>query len=217
MESVEGLTRGAVSVAMQYVPDVKVDEVEAALDNLADSISQRLRTPSISAKLAHAHDVIFDEIGYRGDAQDYYNPDNSFLPVVIERGKGMPILLCLMYQAVMYRLGIQVYGLNTPGHFMVEVIDQPPQDESEGSRQKRGMIVDPFYGGTLLTFDEAYERMESVIMRPIARDGSNVSRASHRQWLLRILNNLVHIYDRECQRENMGAALEMMQALEQHS
>lgn len=75
-------------------------------------------------------------VGFRGNEQDYYNPDNSCVNMVLQSHTGIPITLGLLYMAVAQRLGLQLHGLNLPGHFMVG-------NNLEGVTN---LLVDPFDG-----------------------------------------------------------------------
>jgi regulator of sirC expression with transglutaminase-like and TPR domain len=77
-----------------------------------------------------------------GNATDYYNPRNSYLPLVLKTREGLPITLTLVYKCVLDGLGLTVHGINAPGHFMAGV-ESADADGAEPAR----MLVDPFEGG----------------------------------------------------------------------
>ena len=157
---------------------------EAIVQRLSQTVRRRVRSHSQQAVLAHLHDVLFEVFGLQGNTEDFYNPSNSYLPDVFRTRLGIPISLVLIYKCVAEPLGIVVHGVNAPGHFLAEV-PSVPQGE------KASMYVDPYYGGMLLNKSEVALRIEQTTGRPLRASKPRLSRATHRQWLHRMLNNLL--------------------------
>jgi regulator of sirC expression with transglutaminase-like and TPR domain len=198
LETTNGLFRASVAISMHALPHVVLLEVERRVSRLADQVRQRVSSNNRAALTAHLHHELFERNGFRGNVDDYYNPMNSFVPVVLETGLGIPISLALIYKVVATRLGLRVEGINAPGHFLVSVADS-----------SRPMIVDPFFDGQMLTRDEAFERMEQATGRSVSRTEQNLMPATHRQWIGRMLQNLVSIYAASGQSEDVAAMSEL--------
>ena len=66
--------------------------------------------------------MLFEVFGLRGNAEDYYNPANSYLCDVLATRRGLPITLSLVYKLVAEGVGLEVHGVNAPGHFLVDEI-----------------------------------------------------------------------------------------------
>jgi regulator of sirC expression with transglutaminase-like and TPR domain len=94
-------------------------------------------------KMAAINRHLFDELGYSGDHDEYYDPRNSYLNQVFERRLGSPISLALVQMEVARRLGIPLDGVSFPGHFLVRL----PVDDGV-------LVMDPFNGGRPLDVDE---------------------------------------------------------------
>jgi regulator of sirC expression with transglutaminase-like and TPR domain len=94
--------------------------------------------------------VLSEEMGFTGDEDDYYDPRNVLLGPLLERRKGMPILLSVLWMEVGRRAGIPVAGIGLPGHFIVRV-GPPP-----------GTLADPFAGGVPLTVDDCRRKVKSL-------------------------------------------------------
>lgn len=203
LESTIGLVRASVAIAMHDRADSATQQVERQLVEMAERISKRVRSRQPQAVLAHLHQVLFEEEGFRGNTEDYYNPLNSYLPAVLELRIGIPITLSLVYKSVAEHLGLRVEGVNAPGHFVLRVMT------NEG-----WMIIDPFFGGGVLTEEEAFERMERVTGRPVPRAGRYLSPASHSQWLSRMLTNLQHIFATRDRRHDLAAMSELQSLLD---
>ncbi len=183
MDEVEcgtNLFRAAFAIALHERPEADLAATETVIENLADTVRRRAQSQRPQALLAHLHDVLFDVFGLSGNMDDYYNPANSYLPEVLRTRRGIPISLTLIYKRVAESLGIVVYGINAPGHFLAEV----------ETANQQSMFVDPFYKGGVLNESEIAKRIEQATGRPIPVNLAIVPRATHRQWLGRMLNNL---------------------------
>ncbi len=202
IESINGLFVAAIAISMHAVPDISPLEVERLVSHLADKVRQRVRSHNRVALIAHLHHEMFDRIGFRGNQNDYYNPNNSLVTEVLETGLGIPLSLALIYKVVATRLGLRVEGINSPGHFLVSVADS-----------SRPMIIDPFHGGQMLTRDEAFERMDRATGRSVPRLDRFLAPATHRQWIGRMLQNLVFAYSSIGSSDDAAAMTELCNLL----
>ena len=210
IDTTDGLVSCVTAVAMQEMPDADPAAVLTELDRLAEQVTDRLHTDSPQARLAHAHAVLFDELGFAGDTEHYDDPRNSYLPRVLDRKRGLPITLALIYKAVLERVGMTVHGVNAPGHFMAAVVSgDPGQKHAE-------MIVDVFAGGRALTDSQAIERIGEVLGRPAPHDRSLLAHATHAQWLLRIIQNLIAAFTRRDARPQLAAMTGLRAATLKH-
>ncbi len=215
IDTTRGLVRCAVAVAMHQLDDADPDAVEAQIITLATSIRDRVNTDQPRALLAHAHAVLFDEARFAGNTDDYYHPDNSYLPRVLETRQGLPITLVLLYKAVLETLGLRVVGINAPGHFLAGVQDAEngPADPA-GSPKAVRLLIDPFHGGKMLSREEAFARIEEIAGGMVARDDALLRPATHTQWLIRLIQNLVTAFDKLGRRDDMNAMLELRSLVE---
>jgi len=203
VETGAGLFCAAFAVALHERPEANWAEVETIVENLSDTIARRVRSRTTSALLAHLHDVLFDVLGLRGNVDDYYDPANSYLPDVLRTRQGLPITLVLIYKRVAEPLGLIVHGVNAPGHFLAEVVD--PAGEST--------YIDPFFGGGVLTKAEIFERIEQATGREVVLTPQLLTRATHRQWLGRMLNNLQAAFAAHGQDRDVYAMQELQSLL----
>jgi len=108
LNSPDALLGGAIAIAMHSMKKVDATAVDARLHHYADTVRERVRGNQLQAILAHLHCVLFDEEGFCGNAEDYYNTANNFLPAVLESKRGLPITLSLIYKNVAGRLGVRL-------------------------------------------------------------------------------------------------------------
>lgn len=182
------LLEAALLVATHRYPDLDVKYYLDVLEDFGTRIAEQVGIDSGPAeKVAALNHYLFDELGFAPNAQDYFDPRNSFLNDVVERRTGIPITLSLVYMAVGRFLGLKISGVSYPGHFLVKC------DLSDGI-----IVLDPFSRG---------QSLDLVDLQRLLREarGGEVSRAivagclvaaSKREILLRMLRNLKMIYVR---------------------
>ncbi|MDB6162571.1 MAG: hypothetical protein JWL98_3 [Xanthomonadaceae bacterium] len=168
----------------------------AAYDALIEDHSRHLR-PQIEAidsyplKMQTINRHLFEEVGYAGNHDEYYDPRNSYLNEVFDRRLGNPISLAMVQMEVARRLGIPLDGVSFPGHFLVRL----PIDD--------GMLVmDPFNRGRPLDEDELRLRARPHLGGEMPDDEALfriLNPASHRSMLMRMLRNLHGVY---CERDD---------------
>lgn len=198
INSPDALLTGAVAVAMHHMEDVDLAAVDATLQGYVDTVRSRVRGQQPQAVLAHLHEFLFEEQGFLGNAQDYYNPLNSYLPAVLESKRGLPITLSLIYKVVAERLGMRAWGVGLPGHFVAGVeVDGAP------------MLVDAFAGGRIITPDESQARLRDTFGADVEWSEDLLRPASNRHWLTRILQNLLNVFGSRGQYNDVAAVLEM--------
>ncbi len=124
------LDEAALLIAAHARPDLDVDHELGRLDALAAGCP----VPTLEGVIRH----LFDDLGFRGDTEDYANPANSYLHEVLTRRLGIPISLSVVTMEVGRRLGVPLVGIGMPGHFLVRHLGEPP------------VFLDPFGGGRRL-------------------------------------------------------------------
>jgi regulator of sirC expression with transglutaminase-like and TPR domain len=134
---------------------------------------------------------LFDEVGFTGNREHYDDPSNSFLNEVLERRTGIPITLALVYIEVARRAGIQIEGVNFPGHFLLRY----PPAASDGVVIK-DLILDPFHRGARLSENDCRRLLQRHVGEEAAFDPALLAPATKRQMLTRMLLNLKRIYVR---------------------
>jgi len=137
--------------SIEGTPPAARRSAESVLDAAASAVRERTAgTRSSFQKARLLARVLSEEQGFAGDEDDYYDPRNVLLGPLLERRKGMPILLSVLWMEVGRRAGIPVAGIGLPGHFVVRV-GPPP-----------GTLADPFAGGVPLTVDDCRRKVKAL-------------------------------------------------------
>ncbi|WP_277187118.1 SirB1 family protein [Caballeronia sp. BR00000012568055] len=181
------LTEAALSIAQDAYPDLDLQATLAEIDELV--VRARRRMPDdadIKQKVDALNRYFFRELGFSSNLNDYYDPDNSHLNVVLRRRRGIPITLAVVYLEMAEQLGLPVRGVSFPGHFLLRVA-VPGQD----------LMLDPTNGQTL---SEA--QMVEMLEPYVQRVGESISSAlrvllqpaTRREIIARMLRNLKGIY-----------------------
>ncbi|WP_159016527.1 SirB1 family protein [Cognatiluteimonas profundi] len=166
--------------------------LDAALyDALISSHSAHLRpevdaTDSFPLKMQAINRHLFDELGYAGNHDEYYDPRNSYLNEVFDRRLGNPISLALVQMEVARRLGLPLDGVSFPGHFLVRL----PIDDGV-------LVMDPFNRGRPLDEEELRLRARPHLGGEMPDDEALfriLNPASNRSMLMRMLRNLHGVY-----------------------
>ncbi|MFI4859697.1 MAG: transglutaminase-like domain-containing protein [Phycisphaerales bacterium JB063] len=212
LNTTRGLVRSAVAVSMHELDHADIINVEIEIDDYARQVLERVNNPkNARAVVAHTHEVLFEEARFRGNLGDYDNPRNSYLGSVLRTRLGLPITLALLYKAVLDGVGVPCFGINAPGHFLAAL---PADATSQVVGDDPITFIDPFAGGRLLTRDEALQRVLQTSPHALL-DDDPLPVATHKQWLLRIIRNLIAGFDRNEQHSDTAAMLEMTRMIEE--
>ncbi len=179
------LLRASLAYARAEYPALDVERYVAKIESLALRVRQELNDVlDEKTVLSTLNRVLFEEEGFHGNKDDYYDPRNSYLNEVLERKTGIPITLSLVYMEVARRVGMLVFGVGMPGHFLLKHYD------IEGKQT----FIDPFHSGHLLSEAECEVRMEEVYEGQMQLRPEFMNTVGKRQILTRMLNNLRSIY-----------------------
>jgi regulator of sirC expression with transglutaminase-like and TPR domain len=150
------------------------------------------KDPGQDAPLAPRIDAInrylFTLLGFVGNREQYDDPRNSCLNEVMDRKKGIPITMALVYIEIARRAGMRAEGVNFPGHFLVRILA-----DAHAENPTEAMIVDPFHGGAILNEGDCRQLLNRV-GDGSAFEPSLLARATRRQVLVRMLHNLKRLY-----------------------
>jgi regulator of sirC expression with transglutaminase-like and TPR domain len=194
------LAGAALWLAAEEYPELDPQVYLGRLESLAERVRvAHARRPGPFAALEALRSVLVEEEGFAGNTDDYYDPRNSFLNEVLERRVGIPITLSLVWIEVARRAGIDLEGVNLPGHFVVRLLDR-----------RSSLLVDPFCEGMLLTPEGCEERLRQTHGEDARLSVEDLAAAGSKQILVRMLNNLRLVY---LETEDYGRALAVVDRL----
>ena len=149
------------------------------------------------------NEYIFDELGFHGAEEDYYDPGNSFLNIVFDKKTGIPITLSIIYAEVAKNIGLDLKIVGFPGHVIV--------------KYKNEIILDPFYRGKLLTIEDLEEILDRNFGDGIEFVPEYLNEATTEQLLTRLLRNLKNAYTQSYAYDNAMKCTDMILGMQPES
>jgi len=181
------LLQAGLLIARDEYPQLDVASYQAELDRHVEALAPRLAAqPNTRGQLAELNRYLFQEQGFTGNQQDYYDPRNSYLNEVFDRRLGIPISLGIIQIELARRLGLQLEGVSFPGHFLVRL-------PMEGGL----LVLDPYHQGRSIDADELKLRARPHLGGTDIDDQQLLdilAPAGHRAILTRMLRNLKGLY-----------------------
>jgi regulator of sirC expression with transglutaminase-like and TPR domain len=175
-----GLADAALVLAAEFQPAFDPNVPLAALDRLGEDAARSVPgAGDAAARVAGLIAFLSGEAGFRGNQQQYDDPRNSFLDVVLERRTGIPITLAIVYNEVAARIGLELQGVSFPGHFLLRTPGEPP------------LVVDAFHGA-LLEMEDCEALLKRALGETARLTPEWLAPTGTRQVVVRMLGNLKH-------------------------
>jgi regulator of sirC expression with transglutaminase-like and TPR domain len=176
------LAEGALLIACQRDPAVEPLRYLSHLDQWAGELKGRMRNrQDAETSLNQLAGYLGQEQGFRGNKEDYYNPENSLLNKVLENRQGIPLSLSILYLSVAARLALPLSGIPLPGHFLV-------------ASKKHDLWYDPFEGGKRLSGEDLQQTLEKLFGNRTRVSKALLKPMGKRLILARLVRNLKQIY-----------------------
>ncbi len=161
--------------------DLDISKYIKKINEIGNSLSLKINEiKNPTYLISMLNEYLFDELGFRGAEEDYYDPGNSFLNVVFDKKTGIPITLSIIYAEVAKNIGLDLQIVGFPGHVIV--------------KYKNEIILDPFYRGRLLTIDNLEEILDRNFGDGVEFIPEYLNEATTEQLLTRLLRNLKNAY-----------------------
>ena len=182
-------------------PDLDVDEYIKKVAKIGMSLKESIsdvKNPTYLISMLNEH--LFENLGFSGDDDDYYNPKNNFLNEIIDKKIGLPITLSILYVEVAKFIGLDLKIVGFPGHVIVKYNEE--------------MILDPFYDGRLLHLDDLQEILDNNFGDQIEFKPEFLDEVKSEEILVRLARNLKNsyvqsfVYDKALRCTNMVLAIE---------
>lgn len=186
------IAEAALVLAREEYDGIDVDAYLQRFADLADKARAFLGdAEDPRERIERLNHFLFVAEGFSGNRDDYYDPRNSYLNDVLDRRKGIPISLAVVYCELAQRLELPVFGVSFPGHFLARHLGDPD------------VIIDPF-AGRVISEAECARRLEGLFGEDVEFDTRLLRPAGPREILARMLNNLKQIY---VERQDFSRAL----------
>jgi regulator of sirC expression with transglutaminase-like and TPR domain len=196
------LLHAALLIARLDNDELDVEAYRREVERLAKKLAGRLpKDADDKAKLAALNKYLFTERGFHGSRADYYHRANSYLNEVLDDREGLPITLSVVYIELGRRLGLKLEGVGLPGHFVVRHI--PAKGEAQ--------LIDAYEGGKPLSRAEAAKKVEDIT--GAKWEEGFLAAVAPREVIVRMLNNLLRIAQREQDFEGSARYLDAIIAL----
>jgi regulator of sirC expression with transglutaminase-like and TPR domain len=183
------LLEAAIAVAQDEYPRLDPQGVLAQVDALADRLKRRIPADAaVLQKLRFLNRYFFQDLGFAGNVNDYYDPRNSYLHEVLNTRRGIPITLALLYTELATQIGLSARGISFPGHFLVKL------------RATKGeVVIDPLSGRSLSREDlderlGPYRHERGLTGEFEVPLGLFLQAATPRDVIARLLRNLKEIH-----------------------
>lgn len=189
------LAEAALLIAAEEYPRLDVALYLERIDKIGDIVRERAIQAHNSLDILSAiNTTLFDDLGFRGNVENYYDPRNSFLNEVIDRRTGIPITLTILYMEVAKRVGLHVEGVGMPGHFIAKLTT----DSGE-------VFIDAFNGGR--SFGEAgcAGLLSEMSGGRLTLKPEHMAAVTKKAILARMLSNLMGIYAASDHRRALAA------------
>jgi regulator of sirC expression with transglutaminase-like and TPR domain len=192
------LGEAALLIAKDEYPNLDVKKYLKRLDLMAQHLKEVIGNqtdPKTVIKLINKY--LFEELGFEGNRQEHADPKNSFLNDVLDRKKGLPITLSLIYIELARRLKLPIYGVGLPLHFIVKykTADNIADNKAiKDIKDIKDIYIDPYNFGAILSEADCKSKVSELYVGKVEFKKEFLDVVSKKQILVRMLNNLRAIY-----------------------
>lgn len=198
------LTEAALVIALEEYPSLQLDRYLDQIDEWGEAIRERIEgSPDIERIVAEINRFLFEQEGFHGEADDYYDPRNAYLNEVLDRHAGLPIALSILYIEISRRVGVEMAGVSLPGRFLVKVTG--PWGE---------LLIDPFDGGRVLTSLECQLILDRVYGGAVSLNEHHLRATTRHDVLARVLSHIKAIHQARGEADRVMADIDRLLMLD---
>jgi len=185
-------------------PELNISKYVEKINEMGNSLKIKIgQVKNSTYHISMLNEYLFDELGFDGAEEDYYDPGNSFLNVVLDKKTGIPITLSIIYAEVAKSIGLDLQIIGFPGHVIV--------------KYKEEIILDPFYSGRLLTIEDLEEILTRNFGEVDVLVPEYLNEATTDQLLTRLLRNLKNAYTQSYAYNNAMKCTDMILGMQPES
>lgn len=185
-------------------PDLNVDNYIQKINKIGMSLKESIndvKNPTYLISMLNEH--LFQNLGFRGDNDDYYNPKNNFLNEVIDKKSGLPITISILYVEIAKFVGLDLKIVGFPGHVLVKYNEE--------------MVLDPFNDGALLDVDDLQDILDVNFDGHLEFQPEFLDEIKSEQVLVRLARNLKNSYIQSYVYDNALRCTDMVLAIDPES
>ena len=184
--------------------DLDISKYVEKINEIGNSLRMKINgVKNPTYLISMLNEYLFDELGFCGAEEDYYDPGNSFLNIVLDKKTGIPISLSIIYAEVAKNIGLDLKIVGFPGHVIV--------------KHKNEIILDPFYRGRLLTIENLEEILDRNFGEGVEFVPEYLNEATTEQLLTRLLRNLKNAYTQSYAYDNAMKCTDMILGIQPES
>ena len=185
-------------------PELNISKYVEKINEMGNSLKIKIgQVKNSTYHISMLNEYLFDELSFDGAEEDYYDPGNSFLNVVLDKKTGIPITLSIIYAEVAKSIGLDLQIIGFPGHVIV--------------KYKEEIILDPFYSGRLLTIEDLEEILTRDFGEVVEFVPEYLNEATTDQLLTRLLRNLKNAYTQSYAYNNAMKCTDMILGMQPES
>lgn len=188
------LLSGVLIIAKYQYPDLDEEKIRKHIDQIKQDVWLELNE-SLTAleKVRVLNHIIFDVHNFSGNTTNYHAPQNSYINNVLESKKGNPLSLSIVYAIVAQDLGIPIYGVNLPEHFVLAYIDESGILKEDKTGDDVLFYINPFSKGSVFSKKEVDAFLKQLKLEP---QDAYYRPCSNLDILKRLVNNLINSYEK---------------------
>jgi regulator of sirC expression with transglutaminase-like and TPR domain len=203
-----GIGQLALECALFEYPDLDINEEVLSFQSLSKAIEGRVsECETALAKVNTLSEYLFDEVEFRGNTDNYYDPRNSFINDVLDRRLGIPISLSIVYVEVASRLGLECVPIGAPGHLILKI------NIEDGTTY----FIDPFNKGIVMSEPESIEFFQRKVGLSYDLDQLTFDPINKHDLILRLFTNIKYIYLRNSDYEKAYKVLDLLVDIDPHN
>ena len=202
----EDLLLGTIIIARYQYPDLDEIKIHELVNKIKRDIWLELNENMTALEQINViNHVLFVTYGFNGNTSNYHAPQNSFINTVLESHRGNPLLLSIIYQLACHQVGIPVYGVNLPEHFVLAYLDKATEHQPE--MRKVLFYINAFSKGTVFGKSDIDQFIKKLNMDPIP---AYYLPCKNRDMIQRMLRNLCFSYQKLGDQEKVDEIEKML-------
>jgi regulator of sirC expression with transglutaminase-like and TPR domain len=200
------LVEASLVIDLEDRPGLDIDRYLEQVGEWSDALRERLEgSHDVDRVVESINRLLFDEEGFHGEDDDYYDPRSALLSETLDRHAGLPITLSILYLEISRRIGIDAAGVSLPGRFLVKFSGAFGQ-----------VVVDPFDGGRVLSKRELQQILDETFGGGVQLREHHLRSFTRREILARELAHLKSAYLAQHDLTRAAASIDRLLILDDH-